>query len=74
MVASALHWDLEFLEENLGEEACSVYESDNHLFKYYDEKKLSKHKSFVPPTRRHDMIFPDFASRVRNALSDSGKR
>ena len=74
IVASALHWNMDFLEENLGEQACSVYESDSHLFKYYDEKKLGKQKGFVPPTRRHDMVFRDFASRVQSTLSEGGKR
>ena len=60
LVKSAFHWDLDYLEENLGSGDFSVYECDSHKFKYFDEKKAPFIKNFVPPTTRKEMKFPDF--------------
>ena len=59
-----MHWDLDYLEENLGSGDFSVYESDSHKFKYFDEKKAGMIPNFVPPTRRNEMKFPDFTMHV----------
>lgn len=64
LVTSALHWSTDYLKENLGDGNFSVYESDNHLFKYFDEKKLSSVKDFTPPMRRREMKFGEFCDSV----------
>ncbi|XP_063237631.1 hypoxia-inducible factor 1-alpha inhibitor-like isoform X2 [Bacillus rossius redtenbacheri] len=64
LVASALKWDLEYLEQHMGGGDYAVFVSRNHKFKYYDDKKSVP--SFTPPTRRVDMKLPDFARRLRN--------
>ena len=66
LVSSALHWSLEYLQENLGNGTFSVYESDTHIFKYFDEKKAVVHKEFRPPTRRREMKFPEFVDKMKN--------
>ena len=72
LVTSALHWDLPYLCENLGDGSYSVYESDNHLFKYYDEKKINSHKDFKPTITRKEMKFQDFSEKLKN--SESSKK
>jgi hypoxia-inducible factor 1-alpha inhibitor (HIF hydroxylase) len=69
-VASAERWDLDYLEQNMGNGDFSVFLSRNHKFKYFDDKKIA-HASgdprldFIPPTRRVDMKLPDFARKLR---------
>jgi hypoxia-inducible factor 1-alpha inhibitor (HIF hydroxylase) len=67
-VASAERWDLDYLEQNLGNGDFSVFLSRNHKFKYFDDKKISPSDSrldFTPPTRRVDMKLPDFIRKLR---------
>jgi len=70
LVAPTERWDLDYLEQNIGNGDFSVFLSRNHKFKYYDDKKIppasgDSRLDFTPPTRRVDMTFPDFASRLR---------
>lgn len=65
LVESALKWNLDYLRCNIGDGTFNVYESPNHLFKYYDEKKLDKklpgsNGPFRPPTKRLEMKFDEF--------------
>jgi hypothetical protein len=69
-VAPAERWDLDYLEQNIGNGDFSVFLSRNHKFKYYDDKKIppasgDSRLDFTPPTRRVDMRFPDFACKLR---------
>lgn len=71
LVGSAVRWDLEYLEQNMGIGDFSVFLSRNHKFKYYDDKKLPHGSNdakinFTPPTRRIDMKFPEFCRRIKD--------
>ena len=47
LVAPAVSkWSLDYLASNLGDGSYSVYESKDHRFKYFDEKKAKVHKGF----------------------------
>ena len=65
LVASALHWDLDYLEENLGNGDFSVYSSNSHVFKYYDEAKAQKRDEFKPSMHRTEMKFSDFTKKLK---------
>ena len=65
LIEPALRWSLEYLRENIGNGKFSVYESDSHVFKYFDEKKLAGHPDFQPPTKRVDMTFPQFCDQLQ---------
>lgn len=72
LVESALKWDLDYLRQNIGDGTFSVYESPNHLFKYYDEKKVEKKLpgsgTFRPPTKRLEMKFHEFYDLVKKPV------
>ena len=71
LISAALHWDIDFLNEHLGDGDFSVYESSHHQFMYYDDKKVDGLPGFVPPTRRTNMKFPEFVAKIRqNVPSD----
>ena len=40
LVASALHWDLPYLEKNMGNAKHTVFLSRTHDFMYYDDRKV----------------------------------
>lgn len=69
-MASAERWDLDYLEQNMGNGDFSVFLSRNHKFKYFDDKKLASTSGdsrldFTPPIRRVDMKLTEFARRLR---------
>ena len=64
LVGSALHWDLDYLEENLGDGDFSVYQSESHLFKYFDEKKIGN-SGFEPQMNRTEMKFSEFTKKLK---------
>ena len=66
LVASALHWDMDYLTENMGEGMFTVYTSDTGHFKYYNDKKSSSFKDFVPPTSSREMSFKEFREMLMN--------
>ena len=70
LVAPALSWDLDFLKDNLGDSNCSVYESRDHVFKYFDEKKVPSHPDFQPQMRRLEMKFGEFVDRLKASKPD----
>jgi len=72
-VSSALHWDLNYLRDHLGSGKFTVYESDSHVFKYYDEKKMKKNKAFKPQSRRCDMTLTEFSEKIKDK-TQSDKR
>ncbi|CAH0546820.1 unnamed protein product [Brassicogethes aeneus] len=64
-------WNLEFLEDHLGNSDHTVYVSRNHVFKYYDEKKIlsksnPKGVKFKPPTRIVEMKVYEFMQKIRD--------
>lgn len=65
LIGPALQWNLDFLQEHIGDGNFSVYESENHLFKYFDEKKCALHPDFKPPIARRELKFSEFVSRLR---------
>ncbi|KDR18274.1 hypoxia-inducible factor 1-alpha inhibitor-like [Zootermopsis nevadensis] len=70
LVASAERWDLDYLEQNMGNGDFSVFLSRNHKFKYFDDKKIlptsgDSRLDFTPPTRRVDMKLPEFTRKLR---------
>ena len=69
IVRPALKWSLAYLETHIGDGDFSIYVSENHHFKYYDEKK-SKQQYFNPPTTRIDMQFSEFVKRLTKANPD----
>lgn len=74
LVSSALKWNLDYLEKNLGDGTFTVYISKNNKFKYYDDTKIQEHcLDFVAPTERVDMKFIEFSERLRK-LQTSDRR
>ncbi|KAK7862279.1 hypothetical protein R5R35_006647 [Gryllus longicercus] len=70
LVSSAMLWDLEYLERNMGNGDYTVFLSRNKNFKYFDDKKISQvagesKAEFTPPTRRVDMKLPEFSQRLK---------
>jgi hypoxia-inducible factor 1-alpha inhibitor (HIF hydroxylase) len=66
LVAPAQKWNLDYLAQNIGQGDFTVYFSRNHVFKYYDDKKLKEFAiDFTAPTRRVDMKFPEFVRYVK---------
>ena len=70
LVGSALHWDIPYLEENLGDGDFSVYESQSHVFKYYDEKKCTSHPQFEPQMTRTEMKFSEFTKKLKEQTGE----
>ena len=67
-------WNLDYLASNLGDGNYSVYESKDHRFKYFDEKKAKVHKQFQNPMKRVEMKFQDFVTKIRAAKPDESPR
>ncbi|KAF4519900.1 hypothetical protein B566_EDAN008276 [Ephemera danica] len=66
LVAPAAKWTLEYLAHNIGQGEFTVYFSKNHVFKYFDEKKVKDYTGkFNPPTHRLDMKFPEFVRYMK---------
>ena len=66
LVKSGLKWSPDYLAENIGTNAYSVYFSNTQRFLYYDPKKIIRVSNFHPPTTREDMTFQDFLNKVRH--------
>lgn len=45
---------------------CNVMVSKNHMFKYYDQKKITPNMTFEPISRPSPMIFSDFEEKIKN--------
>lgn len=45
---------------------CTVMESKNHNFKYYDQKKIVPDMTFKPISRPSPMKFSEFAEKITN--------
>ncbi|RZF37054.1 hypothetical protein LSTR_LSTR012397 [Laodelphax striatellus] len=66
LVGSALKWDLDYLQENMGSGKCTVIYSHNHKFKFYDDSKATPdiRAEFTPPTRGVSMKMSEFVKRL----------
>lgn len=70
----ALKWNLEYLNKHLGSGDLTVLSSNDHIFKYYDEKLMSRtlasgeiyKTEFTPPTKRKSMKISEFIDNVTN--------
>nr|XP_023026395.1 hypoxia-inducible factor 1-alpha inhibitor-like [Leptinotarsa decemlineata] len=63
-------WNTDFFEKYLGKINHTVYLSNDHNFKYFDEKKVlsetnPKGVEFTPKTRRLDMEMSEFIKKVK---------
>ncbi|XP_060535117.1 hypoxia-inducible factor 1-alpha inhibitor-like [Cylas formicarius] len=62
-------WDMDYMEKCLGGPGLTVFVSQSHKFKYFDENKVQyclRHGiDFVPPTRRCKMRIGEFVRRLR---------
>uniref|UniRef100_H2ZFW9 JmjC domain-containing protein n=2 Tax=Ciona savignyi TaxID=51511 RepID=H2ZFW9_CIOSA len=65
LVGSAAKWDLNYLHENLGKGLFYVYTSNTNKFKYYNSNRAEQCKSFVNPTERHHVTFPQFLQMLK---------
>jgi hypoxia-inducible factor 1-alpha inhibitor (HIF hydroxylase) len=70
LVEPALKWSLDYLREHIGNGSFAVYESANHKFKYFDDKKISNHSDFRPPMKREEMKFSEFCERLKVPQSE----
>lgn len=65
LVASARSWDLDYLKERMTGK-YTVIISDDHNFKYHDDKKLQAYKKdFVPHTKRVQMKLSEFIDKIK---------
>lgn len=65
LVFPALKWDLDYLQENIGNGDFSVYRATTHKFLYYDEKKMTNFKDFKPKSSREEMKFSEFVKQLQ---------
>lgn len=71
LIKSAEKWDLQYLEEHMGNANYTVYISKDHKFKYYDHERVVKNIfdkafDFTPPIKIVDMKFRDYLKRLRD--------
>lgn len=70
MVKSTEKWDLEYLEKNMGNSDFTVFQSRNHKFKFFDDKKaaqlLNNNKIECQPNmKRINMKLSEFCQRLK---------
>lgn len=73
LVYPALKWDIDYLQENIGNGDFSVYTAHNHKFLYYDEKKMANFKNFVPKSERMEMKFSEFVEKMHKTEEMGGE-
>uniref|UniRef100_A0A1B6JCP7 JmjC domain-containing protein n=1 Tax=Homalodisca liturata TaxID=320908 RepID=A0A1B6JCP7_9HEMI len=68
LVKSALRWNLEYLEEHIGSNKCTVVLSKSHKFKYFDTDKVPHQllADFKPDSRRVNLKISEFSRRLRD--------
>lgn len=66
LVSRVLNWDLDYFKEHWSAMCCTVMESKNHNFKYYDQKKIAPDMTFKPISRPSPMKFSEFAEKITN--------
>ncbi|KAL1788696.1 paired box protein Pax-2 isoform X5 [Sigmodon hispidus] len=73
LVYPALKWDLEYLQENIGNGDFSVYSASTHKFLYYDEKKMANFQNFKPRSNREEIKFHEFVEKLQNIQQRGGE-
>lgn len=73
LVRSALHWDLDYLQGNIGDGKFTVYKSKNKKFQYFDDKKVDTFKDFEKPMEHMDLTFPEFVKKLKTAKPGKDK-
>ncbi|KAM6184796.1 hypoxia-inducible factor 1-alpha inhibitor [Rhynchocyon petersi] len=73
LVYPALKWDLEYLQENIGNGDFSVYSASTHKFLYYDEKKMANFQNFKPRSNREEMKFHEFVEKLQDIQQRGGE-
>ncbi|XP_069096461.1 hypoxia-inducible factor 1-alpha inhibitor [Pleurodeles waltl] len=73
LVYTALKWDLDYLQENIGCGDFSVYSANGHKFLYYDEKKIANFKDFKPKSQRLEIKFGEFVKKLREIQQAGGE-
>lgn len=73
LVYPALKWDLEYLQENIGNGDFSVYSASTHKFLYYDEKKMANFQNFKPRSNREEMKFQEFVEKLHDIQQRGGE-
>ncbi|KAM9197300.1 hypoxia-inducible factor 1-alpha inhibitor isoform 2-T2 [Dugong dugon] len=73
LVYPALKWDLEYLQENIGNGDFSVYSASTHKFLYYDEKKMTNFQNFKPRSNREEMKFHEFVEKLQDIQQRGGE-
>ena len=73
LVYPALKWDLEYLQENIGNGDFSVYSASTHKFLYYDEKKMANFQNFKPRSNREEMKFYEFVEKLHDIQQRGGE-
>lgn len=67
LVESAKNWNLQYLEENMGQGKNFVFCSETRRFKYHDEKRLQQWPNFKRPTTRYSVTFTEFITMLNEA-------
>ena len=67
LIEPALHWNLEYLRDNIGDGENAVYLSENGKFMYFDENRCKgKYVNFQPPTQKLSLTFYEFYELLRS--------
>ncbi|XP_038061273.1 hypoxia-inducible factor 1-alpha inhibitor-like [Patiria miniata] len=71
----ALKWNLDYLQEHLGQCMFNVFaaKGTGHKFMYYDPKKAANCKDFEPQMHAVDMTFPEFVHRFRTSKPEDSR-
>ncbi|CAC5402198.1 HIF1AN [Mytilus coruscus] len=69
LVASARHWNLDYLHDNIGDGKFMTYFSNSKKFKYYDDKKCPNIKSFKKPMEQEELTFDEFVKKINKGKS-----
>ena len=67
LIEPALHWNLEYLRDNIGDGENAVYLSANGQFMYFDENRCKgKYVNFHPPIQKLSLTFYEFYELLRS--------
>jgi len=69
IAGDALKWDLKYLQDTMGDTEFNVFESPNHVFKYYSENKVNRYNAFsgfnfTPRMRMTKMTIEEFSNKL----------
>lgn len=69
LVSSASHWNIDYLQENIGNGKFMTYFSNNKRFKYFDDKKCTNIKDFKKPMDQAELTFDEFVRKLNKSKS-----